>query len=146
MQYDGSGLQVLSRQECLDLLSTAEIGRIVFTDRALPAVQPVNFLLDGESIVIRTSRGSKLAAATRQAVVAFEADDFDPRERTGWSVTVIGHARAVIEPDEVARLAGLPLEPWAPGGRDHYIVVGVEQVTGRRITAVRASGSASLLR
>ncbi|MEV0831043.1 pyridoxamine 5'-phosphate oxidase family protein [Nonomuraea rubra] len=64
-----------------------------FTDRALPAVQPVAFHLDGERIVIRTGIGSKLAAATRNAVVAFEADEFDPEERTGWSVTVIGHAR-----------------------------------------------------
>ncbi|MGW3352896.1 pyridoxamine 5'-phosphate oxidase family protein [Nonomuraea rubra] len=66
----------------------------VFTDRALPAAQPVAFHLDGERIVIRTGIGSKLAAATRHAVVAFEADEFDQEERTGWSVTVIGHARA----------------------------------------------------
>ncbi|MBA2889971.1 pyridoxamine 5'-phosphate oxidase family protein [Nonomuraea soli] len=139
MHYDASGLQVLSRQECLDLLAAAEIGRIVFTDRALPAVQPVNYVLDGENIVIRTAKGSKLAAATRHAVVAFEADEFDTHERTGWSVTAVGHARAVLEPEEISRLAALPLEPWAPGGRDHYIVVAVEQVTGRRITAARAS-------
>ncbi|MFI6483552.1 pyridoxamine 5'-phosphate oxidase family protein [Nonomuraea sp. NPDC050663] len=146
MEYDASGLQVLSRPECLELLSTVRIGRIVFTDRALPAVQPVTYLLDGQAIVIRTAQGSKLAAATRQAVVAFEADEFDADERTGWSVTAVGHARAVLEPGELARLAGLPLRAWAPGGRDHYITVTIEQVTGRRITAARASGSASLPR
>ena len=134
MQLDASGLQVLSRQECLDLLDTARIGRIVFTDRALPAVQPVNFCLYGEHIVIRTSVGSKLAAATRRSVVAFEADEFDPDSCTGWSVTAVGHARAVHEPEEMARLTRLPLAPWAPGSRDHYIVVATEQVSGRRIT------------
>ncbi|MEU5868922.1 pyridoxamine 5'-phosphate oxidase family protein [Nonomuraea sp. NPDC047529] len=133
MQLDSSGLQVLSREECLRLLSSTPIGRIVFTDRALPAVQPVNFCLDGESVVIRTSIGSKLAAATRHAVVAFEADEFDPSMRTGWSVTAVGHARAVTDPTEMARLSALPLSPWAPGSRDHYIVVDAEEVSGRRI-------------
>ncbi|MEV4175976.1 pyridoxamine 5'-phosphate oxidase family protein [Nonomuraea sp. NPDC049709] len=134
MRLDTSGLQVLSREECLRLLSSVPIGRIVFTDRALPAVQPVNFRLVGESIVIRTSSGSKLAAATRRSVVAFEADDLDPALRTGWSVTAVGHARAVTDPAELTRLNALPLVPWAPGDHDHYIVVEAEQVSGRRLT------------
>ncbi|MBT2229302.1 pyridoxamine 5'-phosphate oxidase family protein [Nonomuraea sp. NEAU-A123] len=142
MQLDSSGLVVLSREECLHLLASTAIGRIVFTDRALPAVQPVNFCLDGESIVIRTAIGSKLAAATRQAVVAFEADEFDPELRTGWSVTTVGHARAVRDPAELARLAALPLQPWAAGSRDHYIVVDAEQISGRRITEGPASTAA----
>ncbi|MEU7837704.1 pyridoxamine 5'-phosphate oxidase family protein [Nonomuraea sp. NPDC049129] len=70
MKLDSAGLQVLSHEECMRLLPTRPIGRIVFTDSALPAVQPVNFCLDGEDIVIRTAAGSKLAAATRHAVVA----------------------------------------------------------------------------
>ncbi|WP_084965946.1 pyridoxamine 5'-phosphate oxidase family protein [Thermoactinospora rubra] len=142
MHVDGSGLRVLSRRECLELLASVPIGRIVFTDRALPAVQPVNFCLDGERVVIRTTTGSKLAAATRHAVVAFEADEFDAAERTGWSVTAVGHARAVHDPLERVRLAALPLEPWAPGERDHFIVVEVEQVSGRRITRTRSPGHA----
>ncbi|GGK76998.1 pyridoxamine 5'-phosphate oxidase [Planomonospora parontospora subsp. parontospora] len=133
MRLDSAGLQVLSYQECMSLLGSCPIGRIVFTDRALPAVQPVNFCLDGEDIVIRTTAGSKLAAATRRTVVAFEVDEFDPAARTGWSVTVVGHARAVEDPAEAARLAGLPLTPWAPGTRDHFIVIATEQVSGRRI-------------
>ncbi|MEV4372692.1 pyridoxamine 5'-phosphate oxidase family protein [Nonomuraea sp. NPDC049637] len=139
MQLDSSGLQVLSEEECFLLLSSMPIGRIVFTDRALPAVQPVNFCLDGRSVVIRTAAGSKLAAATRRAVVAFEADDFDAGLRTGWSVTAVGHAREVTDAAELARLAGLPLTTWAPGERDHYIVVEAEQISGRRIDPARAA-------
>jgi hypothetical protein len=141
MQLDSSGLQVLSREECLRLMAGTPIGRIVFTDRALPAVQPVTFLLHGEQIIIRTGVGSKLAAATRHAVVAFEVDEFDPEERTGWSVTAVGHARAVTDPGEIARLSRLPLTPWAPGSKDHYIVVEAEQISGRRITRARANGA-----
>ncbi|MBO3753192.1 pyridoxamine 5'-phosphate oxidase family protein [Streptosporangiaceae bacterium NEAU-GS5] len=133
MKLDSAGLEVLSRDACLSRLATVAIGRIVFTDRALPAVQPVNFLLDGERIVIRVAIGSKLAAATRNAIVAFEADEFDAETHTGWSVTVVGPARAVTDPAEFARLLTLPLTPWAPGSHDHFIVVGTDQVSGRLI-------------
>ncbi|KAA9378825.1 pyridoxamine 5'-phosphate oxidase family protein [Microbispora cellulosiformans] len=133
MKLDSAGLEILTGGECLDLLASTPIGRIVFTDRALPAVQPVNFcLLDG-NIVIRTAAGSKLAAAARNAVVAFEADEFDATFRTGWSVTAVGHARAVSEPEEIDRLATLPLSPWVPGTRDHFIVMAPEQISGRRL-------------
>ncbi|MFC7036792.1 pyridoxamine 5'-phosphate oxidase family protein, partial [Nonomuraea rubra] len=114
------------------LLPSRPIGRIVFTDRALPAVQPVNFCLDEQDIVIRTAAGSKLAAATRHAVVAFEVDDFDPEARSGWSVTVVGYARVADDPAELARLESLPLTPWARG-RDHFIVITAVEATGRRI-------------
>ncbi|WP_433236370.1 pyridoxamine 5'-phosphate oxidase family protein [Streptosporangium sp. CA-135522] len=133
MKVDSAGLDVLSREECIELLSSTPIGRIVFTDRALPAVQPVVFCLDGEDIVIRTGGESKLAAATRHAVVAFEADDFDLRARTGWSVTAVGHARAVCDPAEIVRLSTLPLTAWAPGNLDHFILMRTEQISGRRI-------------
>ncbi|WP_155340867.1 pyridoxamine 5'-phosphate oxidase family protein [Acrocarpospora corrugata] len=132
-EVDSAGLRVLSPAECLHLLTRAPIGRIVFTDRALPAVQPVNYLLVGQDIVIRTATGSKLAAATRNTVVAFEIDDFDPRTRTGWSVTAVGRARAVTEFEELQRLTALPLTSWAPGDRDHFIVMHAQQLTGRQI-------------
>ncbi|SPL98798.1 unnamed protein product [[Actinomadura] parvosata subsp. kistnae] len=71
--------------------------------------------------------------------MAFEADEFDPGMRTGWSVTAVGHARAVTDPAEIVRLTELPLSPWAPGSRDHYIVVDAEQMSGRRITETRSA-------
>ncbi|MEU8382845.1 pyridoxamine 5'-phosphate oxidase family protein [Streptosporangium sp. NPDC048865] len=133
MNRDSAGLEILTRRQCVALLVSASIGRIVFTDRALPAVQPVGFVLDGEDIVIRTGIGSRLAAATGDAIVAFEADAFDPVARTGWSVTAVGPARAVREPGEIERLSGLPLRAWARGGHDHYVVVRAERITGRRL-------------
>ncbi|WP_424530195.1 pyridoxamine 5'-phosphate oxidase family protein [Sphaerisporangium viridialbum] len=132
MTLDSAGLQVLTREECLVLLASVPVGRIVFTDRALPAVQPVGFVLDGEHVVIRTTAGSRLAAAARNAVVAFEADEFDARAHRGWSVTMVGHARAVHDLAEIERLALLPLTPWARGG-DHFIVMFPQQISGRRI-------------
>lgn len=126
-------LDVLDREECLALLVTAPIGRVVFTDRALPAVQPVNFALDRGEVVFRTAPGTKLAAATRNAVVAFEADEFDPLTRTGWSVVVTGAARETRDPADIAHLARTLSDPWAPGERQHYVRISPQLVTGRRI-------------
>ena len=134
MTIDSANLEVLCPGECFALAGTVPIGRIVFTDQALPAVQPVNFLIDHDGcVIIRTAQGSKLAAATRNAVVAFQIDEFDPRFEAGWSVTMVGRAQVVRDPDEVARLARLPLHAWAPGTRDHFIRVRPERISGRRI-------------
>ncbi|ASU81620.1 pyridoxamine 5'-phosphate oxidase family protein [Nocardiopsis gilva YIM 90087] len=130
---DNAGLEILGRDECLRLLAAAPLGRIVFTHNALPAVQPVNFVVYGMDIVIRTSATSRLASATRDTVVAFEVDDFDVDARAGWSVTVVGNGRAVTDPEERADLERLPLHPWAPGDRSHFIRVETKVITGRRI-------------
>ncbi|MFI5960090.1 pyridoxamine 5'-phosphate oxidase family protein [Cryptosporangium sp. NPDC051539] len=53
-------LAPLGRDECLALLSSVPVGQVVFTYRALPDVLPVNFRVDGESVVIRVAAGSRL--------------------------------------------------------------------------------------
>ena len=111
------------------------VGRIIFTQRALPAVELVNFALDHGDIVIRTDGGGKLAAATRGAVVAFETDSIDAAGHAGWSVTIIGQARAVTDDAEIHRLQQIPLTPWAPGRHDHFIRISPTIVNGRRISA-----------
>ncbi|WP_199701998.1 pyridoxamine 5'-phosphate oxidase family protein [Jiangella rhizosphaerae] len=113
--------------------------RIVFTEGALPAIEPVNFVLDGEDVIIRTGMGSKLAQAARSAVVAFEGDQYDETTLTGWSVVFIGRAEAVGHESERRRLATLGLTPWALGGRPHYIRIRPEIVRGRRIPPRRAA-------
>jgi nitroimidazol reductase NimA-like FMN-containing flavoprotein (pyridoxamine 5'-phosphate oxidase superfamily) len=127
-----SGAAELSREECLALLPTVPVGRLVYTDRALPAVVPVNFVVDDSAVVVRTGAGSALAAAVRGSIVAFEVDEFDRSARNGWSVVVTGQARQVVDPHELEHLAGLALEPYAPG-RHHFVVVPVQLVSGRRI-------------
>lgn len=128
-----AGARELTRDECLSLVPTVPVGRLVFTDRTLPAVVPVNFLLDHGQVVVRTGATSTLAAAVRGSVVAFEVDDFDGAARNGWCVTITGQARQVTDPGELDRLSRLGLEPWAGGDRPNYVVVPVELVSGRRV-------------
>ena len=83
------------------------------TTAALPNILPVNFRFDGRHILIRTGRGTKLDAATRNAVVAFEVDEVEPNTRSGWSVVVTGMARELTDPDELAEAQTPPLARWA---------------------------------
>lgn len=131
--YDSAGLRILTERECRDLLGSVPLGRIVFTDRALPAIRPVTFVVVNGEIVILTSAGSTLAAAARNAVVAFEADEFDNGATKGWSVVVIGHARVVAADGELSHLRNLYSEPWPPEEPTHYITIRPELISGRRV-------------
>ncbi len=95
MYSDDSALEQMSRDECLRLMASVSVGRIVYTRRALPAVELVNFALDHGDIIIRTDSGGKLAVAIQHSVVAFEVDRLDADQRAGWSVTAIGQSREV---------------------------------------------------
>lgn len=128
------GTEVLGEDECRALLTGAKIGRVGVCVGAMPAIFPVNFVVDGDSIVFRTAEGTKLNAATHQTVVAFECDRVDEFEHSGWSVLAVGMARAVTDPDEIERLRRLPLRPWAAGHRECFVRIPLDLVTGRRVT------------
>lgn len=121
-------LTELTRQESLRLLGSVPFGRIVFTMRALPAIRPVNHVLDNGEIVIRTHLGAALLSAVG-VVVAYEVDAIDPAEHLGWSVIVTGIARSVDDPDDKARYEAL-LRPWMNGHKDQIVRIRPEMVTG----------------
>jgi nitroimidazol reductase NimA-like FMN-containing flavoprotein (pyridoxamine 5'-phosphate oxidase superfamily) len=129
---DRNGLEVLDRADCLDLLRSATIGRISITSGALPVILPVNFVVSDECILFRTSPGTKLDAATRNAVVAFEVDDFDRFGHSGWSVVVVGITREVDPPDHVRRA----IPRWAPSDDGRVVSIDIESVSGRRLNQI----------
>ena len=124
-------LTVLSREQCLRLMATAPVGRIIYTRHAMPAVELVNFTIDAGDVVIRTGASGKLTAAIDGAVVAFEADEFDPVSRTGWSVTAVGHAREVTDPADIDRLRAIGPRPWVPGDRPYFVRITPGTLNGR---------------
>jgi nitroimidazol reductase NimA-like FMN-containing flavoprotein (pyridoxamine 5'-phosphate oxidase superfamily) len=125
----------LSRTECLDLLTRSHLGRLAFIDSVgvLPIIVPVNYVMHDGSVVFRAGPGARLAAAVRGAPVAFEVDDTDDAERTGWNVLVRGSAEELVDAEELAELREHHLQPWAPGTKRHYVRVNANLVTGRRI-------------
>jgi uncharacterized protein len=131
---DSAGLEVLAEHECYQLLAKVPIGRIVFTDRALPAIQPVAFVLYDHAVVIRTTARSRLAVAATNTVVAFEVEEYAAgRLRTGWSVVAIGHASQITSLSQLAAVRQLGLPRWAPSELDHYLQIDIEIISGRRL-------------
>ncbi|HTJ34353.1 MAG TPA: pyridoxamine 5'-phosphate oxidase family protein [Dactylosporangium sp.] len=131
-----SSLRPLGRDRCLELLASVPLGRVVFTLRALPAIRPVNHLVDGDTIVIRSSLATSLASsatADGAVVVAYEADAIDLVRRTGWTVVVTGAARLVLDEDRLARYER-ELEPWVDEPMNCVIGIDCDLVTGYELT------------
>jgi len=98
-------LKQLTRTTSLQLLGSVSIGRLVFTHHALPAIRPVNHLVEGESISVRATTGAAITSAAGRdgVVVAYEADSIDHETQLGWSVIVVGTARLLADEDAAAR-------------------------------------------
>jgi nitroimidazol reductase NimA-like FMN-containing flavoprotein (pyridoxamine 5'-phosphate oxidase superfamily) len=130
----------LSRTEAIRLLGSVSLGRIVFTQNALPAIRPVNHVLDPDGkIVIRTHAGAALTMQLGRTgrgavVVAYEADTIDPATHQGWSVIVTGYARLITDPTRLAHYQTM-LEPWIDQSMDHAVRIHPTLVTGFRLTA-----------
>jgi nitroimidazol reductase NimA-like FMN-containing flavoprotein (pyridoxamine 5'-phosphate oxidase superfamily) len=146
----------LTPGECWQLLASVSIGRVVFTHRAMPAIRPVNHLVEGRTIIIRTHLGAAIAsraalastasiapvAGTARAaagrdeeqgsVVCYEADQIDAARHTGWSVIVTGLARLVTDPGAIARYADA-LEPWIAGEMNQVVAIEPRFVSGVRL-------------
>lgn len=143
MNTDVNGLEVLSRAEAVALLETQEVGRLVYTRRALPAVIPVNYVLRDGAILIWTGSGSSVAQAVRGNVVAFQVDQLDRATHSGWSVTVTATAQLVMDEAKRARAREDGPAPWAPGVKDHLISIPLTMVTGRWLGARDTESSAA---
>lgn len=139
---DHAGLEMLPFDTCLRLLASVPLGRVGFHSDGETVILPVNHAMDGQDVVFRSARGSKLTAAQEQDLVAFEADHYDQQTRSGWSVLVTGRAAVAYDDAEIRRLDRLGLHPWAEAvERPFWIRIRPNSVTGRRIPG--ASGSAS---
>ena len=132
-------LETLDRDECLRLLASVPVGRIGVSIAALPVILPVNFALVGTNIIVRTVPGTKLDAATRCAVVAFEVDSYAPDGSWGWSVLVQGVCSEVPDAAERAALAASPPRPWAfeDGTAERVVRIETSFVNGRRFRRER---------
>jgi uncharacterized protein len=133
LPVDHAGLETLPFDACLDLLRSVPLGRVGFYADGEVVILPVNHAMDGQDVVFRTAPGSKLTSVGEQGPVTFEADQFDTRARTGWSVLVTGRAGVVYDEAETSQLDGLGLEPWPTAiERSFWIRIRPTSVTGRR--------------
>ena len=127
-------LETLDALECRSLLATHSVGRVAFTEHALPAIRPVNYTLQGMHIVLRT-RADGLAARLDGQIVAFEIDEVDHETQSGWSVVVTGTARVLRDPSELLRLDATASPSWVGPDHDTAVWITPGQIAGRRIRA-----------
>lgn len=132
-------VELLSEEESLRLAAGSEVGRIGFSGRYGPMILPVNFRIVDGAVVFRTEADSALVADLRTGIsdaeyrVAFEVDEIDNSDRTGWSVMIQGPAHYLEEPEERAGAEAAGVDPWIGGDKETYISIRPALVSGRRI-------------
>ena len=124
----------LSREDCTRLLRSGVAGRVAIGTPTGPHIVPVNYAVNGETILIRTTAYSLLGTYGRGAQICFEVDQFDYELERGWSVVVRGRATFVSDQDELAELArSWEPRPWAEGQRNLIVRIPWTEVTGRQL-------------
>ena len=103
------GLEVLGEDECLTLLTSADVGRVGVVVDGQPLIFPVNHVLAGRSIVVRTDSGTMLHAASL-ARVAFEADGRRHTERRSMTTLLI-HETGDTRSEEPTLACGCCIPP-----------------------------------
>lgn len=126
----------LDRSECLRLLAREEVGRLAVAVAGHPDVFPVNYVLDGETIVFCTAEGTKFASLFISDSVAFETDALDEASGDAWSVVVQAKAEEIAMHDLVDDTA-FPLYPWSATTKSRFVRLTPQQITGRRFHVVR---------
>lgn len=129
---DGEGLEVLVAEQCLELLSSARLGRIAVTVGAVPSIFPVDYRLVDGQIVFRAGGGTNLYRAAASKVVAFEADEVDRSWQQGWSVVAVGVAREVRDHETMSSTLDRAPDLWDPKTGSHVIAILPALLSGRR--------------
>jgi nitroimidazol reductase NimA-like FMN-containing flavoprotein (pyridoxamine 5'-phosphate oxidase superfamily) len=101
-----------------------------------PDIFPVNYVVEDGEIIVRTAEGTKLAAAIMGGRVAFEIDEFNADNHTGWSVVVHGTAREAEGLLDVMHDEEIDTSPWADGAKLRVVHITPDHVTGRAIGAL----------
>ncbi len=133
-QDERTGLIIMTDDECVELLESTPIGRVVFIADGSPVALPVNYRWFEDSVVFRALDGSKLHAAALESPVGFEVDRWNENDRSGASVLIKGLAAEVTDWAEKAQLEEQNVVPWAGGPwRQAWVRITPDQITGRRL-------------
>jgi nitroimidazol reductase NimA-like FMN-containing flavoprotein (pyridoxamine 5'-phosphate oxidase superfamily) len=132
-------LAPISEDECWELLRSAGIGRISYTGRFGPMIQPINFEVQDKSIYFRVAEHGPTGEDLRTGIahadyrIAFQADEFDTASRSGWSVLVQGDVHPMETEDERASVARICVESWVSGPRELFLRITPTHLSGHRI-------------
>jgi nitroimidazol reductase NimA-like FMN-containing flavoprotein (pyridoxamine 5'-phosphate oxidase superfamily) len=140
MSQNKTDKEILTEEECWDLLRSTSVGRLAVDVAGRPDVFPINYVVavgkasdsGGSCIVFRTQPGTKLAGASLMRYVAFEIDGFDQVTHSVWSVVVKGYAGRIEHMQALYDARDLPLYPWVVSSMPDFVRITADRVTGRR--------------
>ena len=115
-------------EQCWAMLRAEEVGRLAFRLIDEVHILPINYAVDGNTLLFRTAEGDKLLGVVMGSDVAFEIDQYD--ETSARSVVVRGTARLLGE-DEAHRAENVPLRSWVGTWKYNVVEIAPEVVTGR---------------
>jgi nitroimidazol reductase NimA-like FMN-containing flavoprotein (pyridoxamine 5'-phosphate oxidase superfamily) len=122
----------LRADECRRLIEDGGVGRVAFQSRSGQHIVPVNFELDGDSIVFRTTPYSELGRQAPGSEAAVEAEGLAVQGQSGWSVVARGQLDVIPGYFETAAIRfGKDPTPWAEGVRRLYMRLTWRELTGR---------------
>jgi len=134
MSYDEDAVRVLTHEECWELLREAEFGRMAFRMSDEIHLVPVNYAVDGETVLFRTAEGDKLLGVVMHPEVVFEIDDWD--DHSAHSVVLRGVARR-LEEDEEHRADDVGLRPWLGTLKYNVVEIQPTAISGRAFVLER---------
>ena len=126
---DGNPILNLDDEQAWKLVEGTKHGRLVVTVAGEPDIFPVNYVVGGRKLILRTAPGNKLAELTINSKVLFETDGVLSDE--AWSVVLRGTARVLDKSADIAAAEALGLKSWVPTLKDFYVEITPTSVSGR---------------
>jgi nitroimidazol reductase NimA-like FMN-containing flavoprotein (pyridoxamine 5'-phosphate oxidase superfamily) len=127
-------IETLTTDECLRLLASQQIGRLAVPDDKGVHIFPVNYLVDGVAIAIRTEANALIRSAPLHRV-ELEVDHIDPDDATGWAVVTDGTAQLITDAlDTVSEhTRALTFPNWSQRGKPEWLRIAFTRVAGVRL-------------
>jgi nitroimidazol reductase NimA-like FMN-containing flavoprotein (pyridoxamine 5'-phosphate oxidase superfamily) len=126
-------VEKLSADQCLELMSTRDLGRVALVIGDQPEIFPVNYAVDRSIVVFRVAPGTKPSLTTNRRI-AFEVDEMDGQAGIAWSVMVKGRVLDVTTSKDpftaFLRTAGVRAAP--PGDHPLWMAIYPSEISGRR--------------
>ena len=137
MDTDSGGeVTVLATDACWGLLRSTDVGRLAVAVAGEPDIFPINYVVDGGTIVFRTAPGTKLSSVAVGHAVAFEVDGHEPDAGEAWSVVIKGRGEQITRSQELIDTTDLPLFPWQAGPKHRFVRIVPTDISGRRFQVV----------
>ncbi|MEI2819142.1 MAG: pyridoxamine 5'-phosphate oxidase family protein [Marmoricola sp.] len=134
MNTEEQPITQLTPEQCWEKLRAQEFGRLAYHLGDEVHITPINYAVDGQTLLFRTAEGSKLLGIVMNSDIAFEIDEFS--DDAASSVIIRGTARK-LEEDEEHRSEGVPLRPWVPTLKYNVVEITPKEITGREFFLAR---------